>query len=171
MLRSLELRDAKAMYEAMCDTNVNAYMNIDGSKSSIENCENYIKNANANPNFKHFAIVDDCDNWVGTISLKNIDNEVKQAEYAIITSTKVHGKGYALKATKELLSYAFNTLNLNRVYLDVLKDNIRANKFYLKCGFKLEGTFRQAIFIKGQIYDLNWYSILKSDYEEGEKID
>lgn len=171
MLRNLELKDAKAMYETICDTNVNAYMNIDGSKSSIENCENYIINANANSNFKHFAIVDEKDNWVGTISLKNIDFDVKQAEYAIITSSKVHGKGYALTATKELLDYAFNKLGLNRVYLDVVKENVRANKFYLKCGFKLEGTFRQAILIKGKVYDLNWYSILKSDYEEGVKID
>ena len=166
MLRDLELRDAKRMYEAMCDSNVNAFMNIDGSKSSISSCENYIKNANANHNFKHFAIADESNNWVGTVSLKNIDNTVKQAEYAIITSTDVHGKGYAYKATMELLDYAFNKLGLNRIYLDVLKDNIRANKFYLKCGFKLEGTFRQAIYIKGNIYDLNWYSILKSDFNE-----
>ena len=163
MLRDLELRDAKAMYETMCDTNVNAFMNIDGAKSSLKSCENFIKKANANPNFKHFAITDDEDIWVGTISLKNIDNEVNQAEYAIITSSKVHGKGYAYNATKELLNYAFNDLNINRIYLNVLKDNIRANKFYLKCGFKLEGTFRQAIFVKGRIYDLNWYSIIKSD--------
>lgn len=164
MLRSLEIRDAKAMYETMCDTNVNAYMNIDGSKSSIENCENFIKNANANSNYKHFAIADEDDNWVGTISLKNIDRVVKQAEYAIITSSSVHGKGYAAKATKDLLDYAFNNLNLNRIYLDVLKDNVRANKFYVKCGFRLEGTFRQAIYIKGALYDLNWYAMLKDDY-------
>lgn len=164
MLRDLELRDAKRMYEAMCDSKVNAFMNIDGSKSSIENCENFIKEANLNSNSKHFAITDEDNNWIGTVSLKNIDKIVRQAEYAIITSSKVHGKGYAYKATIELLNYAFNNLNLNRIYLDVLEDNVRANKFYLKCGFKLEGTFRQFIFVKGKIYDLNWYSILKSEF-------
>lgn len=164
MLRNLELRDAKRMYETMCDTNVNALMNIDGSKSSIENCENFIKNANANPNFKHFAIVNENDDWVGTVSLKNIDSIVKQAEYAIITSSKVHGRGYALSATREILDYGFNILGLNRIYLNVVDDNIRANKFYLKCGFTFEGKFRKSIMIKNKIYDLNWYSILKEDF-------
>ena len=114
MLRKLELKDAKNMYETMCDSNVNSYMNIDGSKSSIESCENYIKNAESNPKFKHFAIVDDNDEWVGTISLKNIDDVVKQAEYAIITSSKVHGKGYAFLATKELFEFAQRGLKLRK---------------------------------------------------------
>lgn len=164
MIRTLKLEDASEMYQTLCDQKVNQYMNIDGKNSSVELCKDYIKKANQSLDCKHFAIVDEEDNWIGTISLKNIDHKVGQAEYAIITSSKVHGKGYAFNATFELLEYAFGVLKLNRVYLNVVADNLRANQFYKKCGFVLEGTFRKAIYIKNHIYDLNWYSMLRQDY-------
>lgn len=169
MLRELKDKDYVLMHKCMSDPNVNRYMNIDGSKMKPEDCLLFIHKTRENNTSKHFAIVDDNDNWMGTISLKNIDEKTKSAEYAIITSSDAHGKGYAYNATLDILKYAFEEINLNRVYLDVLVDNVRANKFYQKCGFVFEGTFRQAIEIKGNIYDLNWYSMLKSDYDNRDK--
>lgn len=164
LIRKLILKDALPMLQCMKDENVNHFMNIDGKNMKLEDCEKFI-HGSFNDKNQHFAIVDEADNWCGTISLKNIDYKVNQAEYAIITSSSVHGKGYALVASKELLDYAFYELKLNRVYLDVLKENVRANRFYEKVGFKYEGCFRESILIKNQIYDLNWYSMLKSDYD------
>lgn len=169
MLRQLKDEDYILMHKCMSDPNVNKYMNIDGGKMKPEDCLSFINKTRSDNNSKHFAIADENDRWIGTISLKNIEYKVKTAEYAIITSSEAHGKGYAYEATKEILRYAFETLKLNRVYLDVLVDNVRANKFYKKMGFVLEGTFRQAIEIKGNIYDLNWYSMLKTDYLKGIK--
>lgn len=166
MLRQLKDEDYILMHKCMSDPNVNKYMNIDGSKMRPEDCLSFINKTRNDANSKHFAIINEEDRWVGTISLKNIDYRVKSAEYAIITSSDAHGKGYAYEATKEILRYAFNDLQLNRVYLDVLVENVRANKFYKKIGFVLEGTFRQAIEIKGNIYDLNWYSLLKDEFIE-----
>ena len=160
MLRRLELKDAINMLECLRDPNVNKFMNIDGSKMSISDCEEYIRKSWDDNKNKHFAIVDKNDDWVGTISLKNIDNEVQQAEYAIITSSSVHGKGFALEGTKAIIDYGFKKLNLKRIYLNVVADNIRANKFYEKAGFEFEGCFRKTIKIKNKIYDLNWYSLL-----------
>lgn len=159
VLRELEVRDAQAMLECMSDKDVNQFMRIDGTKMQLNDCINFINHSNNMDNI-NFAIVNEIDMWVGTISLKNIDREVGQAEYAIITSKNAHGTGIAFKATKEILSYAFDELNLKRVYLNVIEDNIRANKFYKKVGFEYEGTFRCAIKVKGKIYNLNWYSII-----------
>ena len=36
-----------------------------------------------------------------------------------------------------------------------------------KAGMNYEGTFRQAIFHKGQVKDVSVYGILKSDLEKG----
>ena len=165
VLRELEIKDASTMSQTLNDADVNRYMNIGEKPTSIETCIDFINNSHRDEHNKHFAIVDEDDSWVGTISLKNIDFKVKQAEYAIITSSRVHGKGYAFKATEELLEYAFKVLKLQRVYLNVTTQNVRANKFYTKCGFTFEGTFRQAILIKGQLCDLNWYAMLAEDYE------
>ncbi len=163
MIRRLELKDAEAMLACLKDSDVNHFMNIDGSKMAVSDCEEYIKKTWDDERNHHFAITDEKDNWVGTISLKNIDKVANQAEYAIITSSSVHGKGYAFSATKEIIEYGFEKLGLNRIYLNVVDENIRANKFYKKVGFVYEGCFREAIYIKGKIYNLNWYSILKND--------
>ena len=166
MIRKLDLKDAEAMITCLKDSDVNYFMNIDGSKMVSTDCQEYIKKSWDDEKNYHFAIVDENDNWIGTISLKNIDKLAKQVEYASITSSSVHGKGYAFTATKEIIEYGFEKLGLNRIYLNVVDENIKANKFYQKVGFIFEGCFRKAICIKGRIYNLNWYSILKSDKKQ-----
>ena len=82
---------------------------------------------------QHFAIVDDQDDeYLGTISLKNIDLKNKNAEYAISTRKKARGTGANQKATESLLKYGFDKLQLHRIYLNVLSSNKRAISFYKK---------------------------------------
>ena len=60
-------------------------------------------------------------------------------------------------ATKELLRKAFDELGLNRVYLNVLSDNVRANRFYEKAGFKFVREEKEAVEIRGEKHSLKWY--------------
>ncbi len=162
ILRKLEKKDAILMYKCMTDVDVIKYLRV--RVKSIENCENFIENAYNDDKSYHFAIVNALDEWVGTISLKNVDAELKCAEYAIITAKAIHGTGLAYKATMELLKKSFLELGLKRVYLNVIKENVVANKFYNKCGFVHEGTARKSIIVNNEFYDLEWYSILEEDY-------
>ena len=166
MIRRLLEKDAENMLQCLLDGETMRFMRLRNDRQSIENCKAFILKSFTAQN-QHFAIVNEDDEWVGTISLKNIDYEVGAAEYAIITARQVHGKGIAFLATQELLKYALFTLNLNRIYLNVVKENIRANNFYLKCGFEFEGCFRQAVRINGILHDLNWYSTLRNDCSLG----
>lgn len=161
-LRELELKDAQGMYEWMTDTSITQFFRFDSSKISIASCVAYIKAAQGDEKNKHYAIVDEFDVYLGTISLKEI-NETS-AEYAISTRKCVHGKGVALQATKEILNIAFCEMKLNEVYLNVLTENKRANNFYLKAGFRFQRCEKNAIEIRGDSKDLNWYSINRFDY-------
>lgn len=160
-LRQLDIKDAPAMQSCLNDKENTQYMLVGEKTFSLQDCEDFVKNSSSDQNNVHLAIVDENNEWVGTISLKHIDREVGQAEYAIITAKEVHGKGYAYKATMELLDYAFSSLKLQRVYLNVTSDNLRAINFYKRCGFVHEGTFRKAILIKGVLKDLEWFSVIK----------
>ena len=84
---------------------------------------------------QNFAFVNDEDEYLGTISLKHISHDNDKAEYAVVARKCAQGTGAAKKATEELLEYAFTELALHKVYLSVLEENIRAQKFYEKCGF------------------------------------
>ena len=100
---------------------------------------------------------------VGVIGLLQIDKFNSKAEYYItIGETSFKGKGIATKATKAILDYGFNTLNLHKIYLNVDSDNDIAKKLYKKCGFKQEGFFADDLFSgrKSKYIDRERYAIV-----------
>lgn len=160
MLRRLNQKDAPFMLEWMHDDTVNCCFQYPFAAMTLEKVKNFIENS-FNEENKHFAIVNSNDEYLGTISLKNISQKNRNAEYAIVTRKKAHGTGEALQATKELLDYAFKELGLHKVYLNVMEDNMRARKFYEKCGFIQEGIAKDAIRIAEKYRSLVWYGILE----------
>lgn len=168
MIRKLELKDLHHMYEWMHDENVTKNLQADFASFTFEKIENFIKSAmeqNKDSENIHYAIVDENDEYMGTISLKNINKKDKNAEYAIVTRSVAHGKGYAAKATKDILKMGFEEFGLEKIYLYVSVKNVCANKFYKKCNFVEEGIFRKHIMIAGELEDIKWYSILKNEVE------
>lgn len=166
-IRFLNEKDSEFMLEWMQDKNVNEFFEVDFSKKNIDDVKKFILNSNTDEN-KNFAIADDNDEYLGTISLKNINYKNYNAEYAISIRSCAMGKGISKKATDLLLDYAFNELKLKRVYLCVASDNIRAIKFYKKYGFTYEGKFTKHLKRKNNFVDLEWYYILNNK-EEGVK--
>lgn len=163
MIRPLNIKDAPKMLEWMHDQSAEVFQ-YNFKSMNINDCENFIKNIGNDDGNYHFAIVDDKDDYLGTISLKNHDKRNKNAEYAIVLHPSAKGKGVATKATDEILCYGFNELGLERIYLNVRKMNKRAISFYEKYGFVFEGTFRNSIEINGKMEDLLWYSIIKEEF-------
>lgn len=160
MLRRLNQKDAPLMLEWMHDNTINCCFQYPFADMTLEKVKTFIENSFNDEN-RHFAIVDLNDEYLGTISLKNISQKNKNAEYAIVTRKKAQGTGEALQATKELINYAFKELGLHKIYLNVLEDNIRARKFYEKCGFKQEGVAKDAVIIAGNYKSLVWYGIME----------
>lgn len=163
-LRALQEKDATGMLEWMTDPTIICFFRFDASDVSLDRCLTFIHNAEKDKNSLHYAIVNDEDEYLGTISLKNIDNDKRNAEYAVSTQSCAHGTGAAMQATREILSIAFLDLNLNQVYLNVLAENKRANAFYRKVGFRYERCEEKAIEIRKELKDLNWYSISREEF-------
>ena len=113
----------------------------------------------------HYAITDENDEYMGTISLKDINLDANNAEYAISLRRCAQGKGIGKSATIEILRIAFEEIGLEKVYLNVLSDNKRAIGMYEKIGFVYEGEFRKHLFLCGEYKSLRWYSILKDEYK------
>jgi diamine N-acetyltransferase len=163
-IRFLEERDSIYMLEWMKDPKVNCFFRFNSENITLDKVIEFIKNSKYDENNYHFAIVDDNDIYQGTISLKNINNEAKTAEYAIALRYSSQRKGIGLLATKYILDYAFNNLCLNKVYLNVLVNNFGAIKLYEKCGFRFEGEFKQHLKINGKLMDLRWYGVVREEY-------
>lgn len=162
-MRRLKSEDRAGMAEWMGDKEITLYFNEDFSGYTLEKIEAFIENSFGETN-QHFAIVNECDEYLGTVSLKNIDMKHKHAEYAIVMRRSALHTGAAKAGTLELLNYGFHTLKLRRIYLNVLEKNQRAVRFYNRFGFTREGVFRKHIYKNGEWLDLVWYSMLVEEF-------
>jgi len=107
------------------------------------------------------------DKLIGFVDLDGFDWVSRSAWTAIgIGGRDNWGKGYGTEAMRLLLRYAFATLNLNRVNLDVFGYNQRAYRSYVKCGFKEEGRERQALNRFNQRWDTVYMGILREEWAD-----
>lgn len=164
-LRELELKDAPLMLEWMHDESLVEFLQANFKEKQLSDCEAFIKACKKDEENKNWAICSDEDEYLGTISLKHIDQKNGNAEYAISMRKCALGTGASRFGSEELLRIAFEEMGLNRVYLNVLVDNIRANKFYEKMGFVYEGTFKEHLYVNEKYCDLKWFAITKTEYE------
>lgn len=157
-LRKLQEKDIDGMLEWMHDPEINCFFRFDAENMDYQKAYEFVTSDSEGN--QHFAIVDEQDEYIGTISLKEIDFRHRKAEYAISLRKKWHGSGAAIEASEILIKYAFEKLGLHRIYLNVLSDNIRAIRFYEKCGFQFEGEFKDDLCLRGEWKTLKWYAML-----------
>lgn len=164
-LRNLQEKDIPFILEWMKDGRVNQNFRFDPQSISETTVQVFVENSNqAAKKEYHFAIVDDADQYWGSVSLKQVDLEAKNAEYAIALRFDAQGKGLGYFATKEILKFGFINLGLERVYLNVLSVNHKAIKFYVKFGFIYEGEFFHHVNIRGSLKSLKWFRMMKSEF-------
>lgn len=144
-LRKLKIEDAEFMFEWMRDDSIVRDLQTDFLKMNIDDCNKFIVRAREqytekNPHYLHFAIIDedseDFDEYLGTVSLKNINYDYGRAEFAITIRHKAMGRGLARLAMQEIIDIGFEHIGLKGIYWYVSTQNIRANKFYEKNGYK-----------------------------------
>lgn len=109
---------------------------------------------------KQFIIV--CDGIdVGTTFLRDIDYDNKVAEFGIFIGEKDYlSKGVGSKAAKLIVEFGFDQLKLDRIFLRVLANNVRAQKSYEKVGFHLDDSNK---YIKNEGVDEIFMVIEKED--------
>ena len=105
--------------------------------------------------------------WVhiGGCGLHEIDWRHRWAELGIVIGARDYwGRGYGTDAVQTLTGWAFDMLNLNRVFLRVFADNARAIHCYEKVGYQHEGRLRQHNFNNGAYRDELLMGVLRSDW-------
>ena len=164
-LRKLMSQDCAGMLEWMHDEKIAGVFAQDFQSMSKSDAAHFIEHAYDDLTSLHFAIADIDDEYMGTVSLKNIDPRNRNAEYAISTRQRVHGTGLAKMATLDVLRYAFEVMGLHKVYLNVKETNERAIAFYRKIGFEEEGRFRQHVCEDEHYVDLLWFGMTRYQYQ------
>ena len=134
-LRNLDIADAEGMYAWLSDDKVTSGLNGEYKDCLIQDAKKFIFESDHTPNEVHKAIVTDENDYVGTVSLRFINDPEETAELAIVVRSDFFGKGYAWFGVVSMLKYAFDSLKLHSVYWRVKSDNERAIRFFQKHGF------------------------------------
>ncbi len=122
------------------------------------------KYAESNEKSVYHTILNEAAEPIGNAQLFKIDPWNRNAELGLwIGEKSAWGKGYGTEVIGILVQFAFNRLNLHKVYLTVDSDNLRAIRCYEKAGFHHDGILRDEVFKNGQYVNRIYMSVLKTD--------
>jgi RimJ/RimL family protein N-acetyltransferase len=106
---------------------------------------------------------------VGMCSLTRIDYVHSNAEYnAMVGERDSQNHGIGTAATRAMVRHGFFDLNLHRIYVSILRDNIGSIRMCEKAGFREEGTIREGAYKNGGYHDLVLMGVLRSEVQASE---
>lgn len=166
-LRELKEKDAPLMLEWMHDESVTHDLQNNFAEKTIDDCLHFIKDSQYNHANLHLAIVDQSDEYMGTVSLKHIS--ATTAEFAITIRKKAMGTGCSRFAMQAIIDHAFYELNLAEVYWCVSPVNQRALRFYDKNEYErvassgLLVTRQECLqsYSEQQLEEYIWYHVMR----------
>ncbi len=111
-----------------------------------------------------WAIIREADGaFIGEVVLNELDQDNQSMNFRIGLQAEYLGQGYGTEATRAVIEYGLAVIGLHRIRLEVYAFNPRAQRVYEKCGFRVEGIEREALFWDGQWIDSMIMSVLSTD--------
>jgi len=105
------------------------------------------------------------DRVIGNCGLHELDLANGSAMLGIaIGRPEDRGKGYGTEVLRALVGFGFDSLRLERIWLDVYAINPGARRVYERVGFVYEGTLRRSVFREGEYVDVIRMSILRDEW-------
>jgi RimJ/RimL family protein N-acetyltransferase len=105
------------------------------------------------------------DRPIGSVSLFDLDLVNGSAGLGImIGDPGDRGRGHGTDTLEAIVGFGFDSLRLERIWLNVFDFNPAARRVYERVGFKHEGTQRHAIFREGRFFDDHRMAILSGEW-------
>jgi len=126
--------------------------------------ENIERGARREPQAVEFTVYDRADSAaVGTAGLLQIAHANGTAEFAIVIGER-RGEGLGTEATRLVLDFAFNVLQLRNVLLETLEWNVAGLIAYERAGFRRVGVRRGAVMSRGRPTDIVIMDAVPEDF-------
>lgn len=165
-LRKMSTEDVSTYHQWRNDMEVMQFTNPSLDVYTHSDTENFIKNITASNNSKSYMIEEiEANKPIGITSLINIDYGNRNAECIIDIGDKDYwSKGFGREAFQLLLNFAFNEMNLHKVYLRVFSFNERAIRLYQRLGFYEEGELKEQFYRNGSWHNVVLMGLMKRNY-------
>ena len=104
---------------------------------------------------------------IGQVNYNKIDLNNKNVELDIILGAEKHiSKGYGTDALRALVKHLFKNFDINKIWIEVRRNNPRAIRAYQKIGFKKEGVLREQSYFERKFVDCLRLGIFKKELKE-----
>lgn len=169
ILRLAKASDAKEYYRQNFNPLDPEVARLTGSKNEYTHDEvvNFFLQCLKDEDRYDFLLIAPDGRIIGESVINQIDWETRSANYRIcIFHSNDCGRGIGSWAVQRTRDFAFDTLNLHRLELDVFSFNPRAEKAYLAAGFKREGVLRDAIWNGKEYADDILMALLEDEWRK-----
>ena len=168
-LRNISLDDCNENYLSwMNDSEINKFLESRFTVHTIDSLKDFVISMNNSNNNILFAIVDkESDKHIGNIKLGDIHPVHKYADIGLVIGDKNYwGRGIATNAINLVSKYAFDILNLRKVFAGVYEKNIGSIKAFEKCGFKKAYTKKDTYFFDDQYIDAFVFELYNENFSD-----
>ena len=115
--------------------------------------------------YYRWAIIEkDSMECIGQIAYFLVDNKNHFAEIEYCIGSDFQRQGLATEATKAVIAYGFEKMNLHRVQICTKTINAPSKRVIEKCGLTYEGTLRDYFYMDGEYVGRLYYSMLKNEW-------
>lgn len=102
---------------------------------------------------------------IGQIAYFLVDSKNQFAEIEYCIGSEFQCNGFATEATKAVIAYGFDKMNLHKVQICTKTINLPSKRVIEKCGFTYEGTLRDYFYMNGEYVGRLYFSILREEYK------
>lgn len=103
--------------------------------------------------------------FLGWCGLSRWNPDFRSVSLTYCLAEPAWGQGHATEAAGEVLRWAYDTLDLNRVQAEVDTRNRASRRVLEKLRFTLEGTLREDCIVDGDVSDSWVFGLLRREWE------
>jgi RimJ/RimL family protein N-acetyltransferase len=164
--RAIEARDLPLLADMLNDEEMSSLVVGWSFPVSLEQQQKWYEGQLADQHNQRWMVETLEGQTIGMTGLWSIDWVNRNALTALKLGAKdIKGKGYGTDAIMGVMAYAFAQLGLERLWGEILVYNVPSYKAYVeKCGWKVEGISRKAVFRAGEFHDVYRVGILREDF-------
>lgn len=164
-LRAIESEDVAAYHSWVNDEETNQWRGLYHPQSKEESATWIESMRTRKLEAVSFSVESGDGALVGFIGLQAICPRSRRAEIWIYLGSKPHwNKGVGEDAIRALCSYAFEQMNLFRIWLECNPEFENVVRCYEKVGFVREGTLRKAYYRNGAFRDTCIMGLLRDEF-------
>jgi diamine N-acetyltransferase len=164
-LRAIEERDLEVMASWRSDPAVYEFF-YEYLPISVRQQKNWYERQLTDSSEINLIVADAQNAPIGTVSIYHIDRRNRKAEWGRLIIGDPRGRSGGIGAEIEVLvlQYAFEHLNLHKLYCEVLLENEKVVEMHKKFGFRQEGLMLEHAFKGGRYVDVVALAMLETEY-------